>query len=526
MKNRNFINGAVVLGAAGIMIKILGALFKIPLGNMIKSEGMGYYSTSYPLYVALLVILTAGFPTGISKLVSEEAAKGNYSNVKKIFAISVKLLLGVGALVSGMLYWNADFIVSDIFKNPNALMSLKAIAPALFFVSLMSAFKGYYQGLEEMKPTAMSQIVEQLFRVGLGLLLAVMLRDNKIMAAAGASFGTTLGAFFGASFMTALYFSRRKKCQLDSYRSIDSNLSFVEVSVRLIRIAIPITVGAGILPIMNLIDTTMVIRRLQEVGYVYEDANRLYGQLTGMAATLVNFPQVLTMAIAMSIVPLISRCYTVGEHEEAVKNTKLALKITMMISLPATFGLVALSTPIMKMLFPKEPQSIGQILFFLGMGVVFLCTIQAITGIFQGMGKPYVPVKNLAIGCLVKVGLTYSLLGMELLNVKGAAIASVAAYVVAFVLNIADLQKYMDIKLEISKIAIKPLAASACMGACVYFAHAGLVGMIGNTKATIVCALLGVLVYSVMVLKLGVLGEDEILSLPKGEKLLKKMKRL
>ncbi len=525
---KSLFKGAMILGIAGLIVKVMGAFFRIPLGNIIESEGMGYYSTSYTVYVSLLVISTAGFPTAISKLVSEKMALKDRKGAHRIFKISFMMLFIIGIITSFVLYFGAEFMVNNLFKNPKAYYSMRAIAPALFFVSLMSAYRGYFQGMQNMKPTAISQIIEQFFRVGLGLYLAIyFISEGKDIAAAGASFGATAGAFAGSLFMFLVYFLNRKyiKKSMKKQSHEFEEESTKQVIGKILNIAIPITIGAAVIPMMSLIDTSIVMRRLQSSGFSVVESSKLFGQLTGMAATLVNLPQVLTMAMAMSLVPLVSEYFIKKEVQAAKELTNMALKTSFLISMPAAFGLCSLSVPIMKMLFPKESVSAGHILLFLSFGIIFLCGIQVLTGIFQGMGYAHIPVKNLFIGGVLKIIVSYSLTGIKVLNVKGAAIGTITAYFVAFILNIRDMNKLMKIKIDLKESMLKSFIASFAMGVVCFITHKLLSFALSNTLSTIISISIGMLLYFILILKIKGITKEEIMKLPKGRKITSLLER-
>ncbi len=530
MKKDSFLKGAFILGLAGILVKVMGAFFRIPLVNIITSEGMGYYSTAYPLYVLLLVISTAGFPTAISKLVSEKIALGDRRGAHRVFKVSFRALISVGVITSAILFFGADFLVVNWFKNPKALYSMKAIAPALLFVPIMSSYRGYFQGLQNMKPTAISQLIEQFFRVGLGLTLAFyMFERGKEYGAAGASFGATAGAIFGAIFMVGIYMRSRKDIKRDIESSAcisEDNETTGDIIKKLLGVAIPITIGAAVIPIMTFIDTAIVMRRLQEIGFSVEESSSLYGQLTGMAATLVNLPQVLTVALSMSLVPIISQCIAVKDMKKAKEQTRISMKVASVLSFPAAIGLAVLSVPIMQLLFPNEPSSTGQILLVLSFGVVFLCFTQTFTGIFQGMDKAHIPVINIAIGAVLKIAISYVLTGIPAINVRGAAMGTVVAYAVAAILNFIQLKKYMDIELNFVDSVGKPFAASVIMGVVVKLTFSAVHGAVGNDIACIASIGVGLAVYAVLLFKVGIITSKEIMTLPRGKKLSKILVKL
>ncbi|SET22636.1 stage V sporulation protein B [Natronincola peptidivorans] len=524
MKKDNFLKGAVILGAAGMIVKVMGAFFRIPLGNIIESEGLGYYQVGYTVFNFLLAFTAAGFPTAISKLVSEKRAKEDYHGAHKVFKTSFYLLVGLGAAGSIILALITSFLVNNVFKSPNAYYAVLALSPAVFFVAVLASFRGYFQGMRDMVPTATSQVVEQAARVVFGLSLAIFLlsRMDVTYAAAGASFGAAIGA--AAALVIMLFLYNKKKSRIvpagikaGAFQEETSK----EIINNLLKIAIPIAIGASVMPLINILDTFVVLRRLQAIGFSYQEANSLYGQLQGMANTLVNLPQVLTVALAVSIVPVISESVATNDWEAVRNDAKSALRVALLIGLPASTGLAVLSTPIMTMLFPRETGSIGQILLFLAFAVTFLAPLQALTGVLQGLGKPDVPVRNLMIGAAVKFVVTYILTGIPSLNVKGAALGTVVAYLVAFILNFLAVKKATEVTFEARQFIFKPIISVATMGLVVYIFYRQLYPFLGNSLSTVISIGIGAAVYGIMLLKTQTIIREDFDLLPGGGKLLK-----
>ena len=423
MSKKTFLRGAAVLGVAGLLVQVMGAIFRIPLGNIIGDEGMGYYQTAYPIYVFLLVFSTNGAPAAISKMTSERVALGRYSEAHRVFKLSFLLMFVLGAAASSIFFFGADFIVNAL-KNPGAYYAMVSIAPALLFVPIMAVFRGYFQGLQQMEPTAVSQLVEQAVRVAVGLTLAVILVPKGIeYAAAGATVGTSVGPVAGVIMLVIIYYIRRKKLRLD----IEKNQAAEKESAgkilgTLAAIAIPITIGVSILPIMNIVDVAIVMRRLQGVGFSPENANALYGQLTGMAGPVINIPMALALSIALSMVPAIAAANSVQDTDFLNMNVRLGLRTAMIIGVPCTFGLMTLAEPIMLLIYPLQAESASSAapcLFILAVGIIFLSVAQTMAGILQGLGHPYVAVASLGTGVAVKAIATYILTGFPGLNVSG-----------------------------------------------------------------------------------------------------------
>lgn len=524
MARNNFLKGAAILGAAGVIVKILGAFYRIPLSNIIKTEGMGYYQTAYPLYVLLLTVSTSGFPVAIAKLVSEKRALGNYRGAHKVFKVAFIGLFITGIMTSAFVFFNAKSIVKAL-GNENAYYALIALVPALFFVPIMAAFRGFFQGRQFMLPTALSQIFEQLFRVTLGLTLTMFLLERGIpIAAGGASFGGSIGALAGSIVMFLIYFKKRKEIVKEFDNTLVGKEDSVSEIIRdLLSIAIPITIGAAIVPIMNSIDTFLVLKRLQSIGYTELEANSLYGQLTGLAQTLVNLPQVFSQALAISLVPAISEANARRRYNEIRGITNSGIRITLLIGLPCGFGLFILSTPIINLLYYKNSietiMSTGEILSILSFSVIFLTLVQSLTAILQGLGRPFVSVKNLFIGAIAKVILTYILTVIPSINIKGAAISTVSAYFIAAVLNLISVKKYTKVKFNIKDMFIKPLISIVGMTIVAKITYISIESTLGSRLSTIVAIALAALVYGLMLLFTKTLTYEDFSLLPKGKKI-------
>ncbi|MDP3386920.1 MAG: polysaccharide biosynthesis protein [Eubacteriales bacterium] len=531
MSGNNFLKGAAVLGTAGFIVKIIGAIYRIPLTNLIGTEGIGYFQPAYQVYNLLLVISLAGFPTAVARLVSEKMALENPQGAHQIFKLSMRVILVVSVVSSVTVLIFAKSIAQAI-GYPGTYYSLLGLVPALLIVPVMSVYRGYFQGMQNMMPTALSQVLEQLIRFAVGLSLAYMLSSSSLQkAAGGASFGASAGGLAGFIFILFIYARHRKNI----HEKIDNATNNIEeesgkVISKLLTIAIPITMGASIVPLMGLIDAKLVSMRLAQIGYSVIEATDLYGQLSGTAQTFINFPQVFSIAIAMSLVPSISNAYTRRDKEALNQTTDLGMRTSLIIGLPSAFGLYILAEPIIKLFYPAlgpdKHKSVGQLLAILAISVVFLTVVQSLTAILQAVDKQRIPVKNLAIGALVKIVLTYVLVGIPSLNVKGAALSTIAAYLTAAALNYWDINKYTEVKVRLFRIAFRPFIASVVMGAVVYVVYHGGASIIGVKLSALAAILCGVAVYFIALPITGTIKKEDMDLLPKGEKLYKLMNKL
>lgn len=541
-KKNSFLKGATILGLAGIFIKILGAAFKIPLAGKIGAEGMSYFMAPYPIYNWLLVVATAGIPTAIARMIAEKETIGDTHGIFRIIRVIFKPMIVVAIVFSAILFFGAESI-ARIVGLDEAKYAFMTIAPALLFVPIMSIFRGFFQGIQRLKSFAISQIVEQLFRVVVGLTLAFFLFSKGVQySAAGATFGAAIGSFFGLLIIYYIYRVVKKNefKALLSQPAMETTDTDWSILKQLLMISVPITIGASIMPTMNSIDLMLVVNRLNSIGI--ENAKELYGILTGFAVTIVNFPQILTASLQISLVPAVTQLVVaynksvsenasdVEEHRKHLSDTVNAgIKTALIIGLPCAIGLVTLSEPVMLLLYSSQVESakIGaQILSVLAWDLIFLAVYQATTGILQGLKKQMLPALHLAVGLIFKVVLTYTLVGIPMFGVTGAAISTIAAFAVASALNVWVLAKESYLDVNIFKLFIKPAISAAVMGAFVLVAYNPLSNVLGSKFATLVTIIIAVIIYGGMILATKTLHDHEYDMLPGGSKLKKLAKKL
>lgn len=520
----SFVKGAFILGISGIFIKIIGAFFRIPLANLLGPEGMSYYSSAYPIYNFFIVLGTAGLPTALAKIISEQRALGDYRNLDRTFKSGMMLMTSIGFIGSIFMFFGAEFIVSGI-NNPNAVHAFKALAPAILLVSVMAVYRGFFQGFQQMAPFASSQIYEQFARVIVGYGLAMYFITKGLdLAAGGATFGATSGAIAG---LVVIYFAY-KKFRKRNKETFDANMGGALVPhraliKRIVWISIPMTIGAAVMPLMNAIDVMLVMNRLTDIG-MGDRATELYGMLSGYAQTLVNLPQAVTAAIQISIVPAVATLFIQKSAKQLDRTIQNGIRMALIVTLPATAGLVILSRPIMELLYPSQiqyAQTTGSILSILGFSVVFLGMFQVTTGILQGLGMQNRPTFNLFIGAVVKVILTYVLVGIIQINIYGAAFSTLVAYGTATGLNLMTLSREADINFDYKTVLLKPLSAVLVMSAVVLTVYLGTSQLISSKLATVIAILIGIAVYGVMLFKTKTLTGEDFALMPGGTKLKK-----
>ena len=576
MSKNSFVKGAGILAISGLLVKFIGAIFRIPLTNIIGTEGIGLYQLAYPIYAFLLVASTSGLPVAISKMVSEEIALGNHYGAYRIFRIALRLLTFLGIITSIILFAGSG-LISKLQGNPKSIYPLRAISPALFFVSVMSAYRGYFQGMHIMTPTALSQIIEQLGKLIMGLTLAYLwMPKGPEFAAAGAILGVTLSEVAALVFMLGVY--RNKKSAIIRQARATYRTHYQEhprtIIRRIIDIAVHVTIGASIMPLVNFADQIIVVNRLQPsidkvpgvphtlenfasfvadkgeklvAGLTMENAHilmpqlysefanklatSLYGILSGAVNTLINFPAVLTVALGMSLVPAISESHALKDRRGVVEKTTMGIRLTLLIGVPAAVGLAVLAEPILRLLYGSmeewELAHATSLLITLSVGVIFLTLIQSLTAMLQGVGRTEVPVINLFIGAIFKVLVTYVLAGMPQWNVRGAAIGTVACYGVAAFLDFTAVIRYNGIKFSFRNFILKPLISVGVMGIVVYYMY-GLAfeGLGSNTISLFISILIGIIVYTIMLFVTGSVTREDFEYIPGGKKLGRILNRL
>ena len=522
-EKKSFVKGAVILGIAGLICKVIGAFFRIPLYNML-GDGMQYYEAVYPYYSTLLVISSAGLPTAISRMVAEHAAIGDIEGAKRVFRKSQVLLLGIGIVTSALMYFGADFLARSTV-GPLAAPSFRVMSPALLIVSIMCSYRGYLQGLQQMTGTAMSQLAEQAGKLALGLYLAARWMPRGLeYGAMGAVAGVTISELLALLVVGGFYLFRKKSIELIQSDSVET-VSDKNIIRGLLAIAIPVTIGASIMPITGIADASLIKSTLMSIGFDEAAASMRYVALRSNVTNIINMPAVLTIALAMSLVPAISAARTAKDQKTIHTVSAMGIKLAMFIGIPCAVGLFALSAPVIDLLYTIDDQRLqiaSALMRTSAVGVIFLSLVQTLTGILQGAGKQHIPVINLLIGGVVKVVLMLTLMRNPQIEIQGAAISTTACYTVAGILDAIYLIRYTKLKLNVMDTFIKPLVAALIMGGAAYFSYALIHSRIpSNTIATAGAILIGVVLYLAGVLAMRMFTQEDLSFIPGGSILAK-----
>lgn len=495
MRPDSFLRGAFVLTVAGIIVKVLGAVYRIPFTRLVGSEGIGLYQMAYPIYSTLLALSTSGFPVAISLLVAERGALEDLSGARYTFFLSLLVLFFLGTFSSLGLYGAAPYLAANVLGDVRAYYPLIAVAPAILVISLTSAFRGYFQGWQMMWPTALSEVVEQVVRVATVFWATVVLLPRGVeFAAAGATFGAFTGGM-GSFFILGVifwWFEKRAKIRTWPRKVATLHLGGAgQLARRLFSYALPVSAGSLVMPLVQTIDTIIIPRRLQEAGYSVHEATSLFGELSGMASSLVYLPAIFTISLASSLVPSVAAALARGNREEIKRRLATAVRVTIIFCLPAAVGLMVLATPITTLLF-ADPKA-GAVTAWLAPAAFFSGLQQTTSGALQGLGYTWVPAVNLLVGCGIKVTCNYFLTVVPGLGVKGAALGSVSGFLVAFILNYWCLRLLAGYRFTFFCLP-RPFLAATIMGVVLPYFF-GFVSFLGNTVATGAAVLTGGLLY-------------------------------
>lgn len=464
---QSFVYGAFVLLLAGVFNRTVGFVYQVLLIHFVQPEGVGLFNMIYPVYILALVLATAGIPVAIAKLVAEEVARSSLGVAYRIFKVSLFWLAANSLLVTGLLLISIPYM-SPIFPNPKAIYCFAALVPAIVVVALCSAFRGFFQGLQQMVPTAVTQVVEQTVRVIVGLCAALSLLPVGIeFAATGISLGVVAGELAGFLLMLVIYLQKRP------IGSVPKPTPFSEpwpsITLRIFRLAIPVTLTRFVSTAFLSLDALLIPRRLQAAGMNIKEATGAYGQFAGIAEPLLFTPGIVTVSLATALVPAISDALAKDNLSLVRGRTEEALRLTMMAGLPAAAVLALLPRELCQAVFGYAEAGVA--LGILAFGGPFLYLQQTTTGILQGLGCPEKPLRNLIIASFCKLAGIYYLTALPCLTVRGAAASFCLGYLVMAFLNYRDLKRLTGLKVDLHYCFGRPLAATVGMAAVIWYAR-------------------------------------------------------
>ena len=529
-KKQNFIQGAFILMLASLLVKVIGAFFQIPLLNMIggkDSPAFGMFSAAYRVYTAMLMISTVGVPAALAKMVAEATARGREHEVRRTVRVAGSIFIPLGAVCSVVLFLGAGTFASWI-KSADSRLAVMAIAPSVLMVAVLVVFRGYYQGRSNMVPTAVSQVIESLGKLFIGLGLAYYAVQHNFSDQAVAAMtvlGVTIGEVAAAVYML-IQGAITHRSSSAVHALDDSARPAGQLAKTLLSLSIPITISSASLT--DLIDVALISTRLQSpaVGMTAREAMSTYGIYTGQAINFFNLPQTLITALAVSVLPTIASARAAGNHAKVSKTLGTTLRMTVIITLPAGAGFIMLAGPILRMLYSQGTELGGVLMGLLGFAVPAAALVAVTNSTLQAFGRIDLPLVSMFAGAVVKMLGDYFLIGNPALNIMGAPISTALCYWLIAVINLFHIRRLTGSLPPIGKTVCRPLAATIGMSAAIFIVQRVLNGALSAAPGTmpdklitLACIGVAVAVYAVLLLALGAVERDDVLLLPKGEKI-------
>lgn len=513
-----FAAGVFFLGAANILVKVLGLLFKIPMSYYLGDEGMGYFNSAYQIYVWLYMLSTAGLPVAVSILIAGARAEGDADKIRRVFRITWRtfLLLGIGG--AAFLFFGAG-LLSHAVGAPDARFSVAAIAPTLFFICLSGALRGYFQGFQQMGPPAVSQVIEAVGKLGVGVALAAYAHGAGLalpVVSAYAVAGLAVGEAGGTLYLFLALRRASRKGRFDVRpAAIREREDDRTVFARLLRIALPITCSASVMSLTGLVDLAVIQRRLQDIGYTAATATSFYGNYTTLAVPLFNLPPALIYPITTALIPLLSAKVAAEERAGAVRVAHSVMRLTSLIAMPCALGLTVFSGPILRLLFRADmAATAAPLLSVLGPAVLFLCWLTVSNAILQAYGRARLSMISMLCGAAVKTAANYILLGIPSVGTYGVPLSTLLCYATAFSINLVFLFRVCGALPASGAVLFRPLfAAALAVGAGL-----GVYLLCGGASASRILILpviaVTALVYAAGAFLLGCVTEEELRILP------------
>lgn len=533
-KTKTFFSGVLILTAANLVTKVIGLIFKIPLTNMLGNEGMGYFNTAYQIYTWLYMLSTAGVPVALSMMIAERRASGKLAEERKLFRLTLSFFALIGLLGSALMMLFCKNIASFISADLSYLCIL-AIAPALFFVCVSSTVRGYFQGRRNMIPTAVSEVIEAALKLTIGISLgAYALKKGYPLhtVAAYSILGVTVGVFAGAVFLalSATFSKLLKKSEDEITLKQQDTCSNKALLSSFFKIAIPVMLSSSLLSMSSMLDTLIVMRRLQAIGMSEAASVALYGNYTAYCVTLFNLPPVLIYPIVNTLIPSLSAANTRNQKEKTSLLVQKTLKLSAIIALPCAIGLGALSLPILKLIFTDTANSeMAAPLLTVLAPSVFLIGIMAVTNaVLQSFKLQKYSVISMLCGAAAKAISAYLLpalkIGGEYLGIYASPISTFIFYLTITCMNFYFIVRHTSVKLFIARIFARPLIAAILCGIAAKGTHFLFTSFVGDSKLfALISISVAALAYAISLLLIGGITESDIKLIPHADTVVKKL---
>ena len=535
-KKQNFMHGAAILTVGVVIMKILGAIYKIPLGSILGDYGYGIFLATYNVYNIFFTLSTAGLPVALSRLIAEADANGRIKQEEKTFRAAIATFSVIGVLFSSIMFFGNEWLASAYLQKPEAALSVRAMAPAILLVCLVSAYRGYCQGNGNMIPTTVDEVLEVLFKVISGLLISgLLVRAGKGLpeASAGAILGVSIGSVISLSYM--LIYKRRNYSSLSSAYTAgvhDPNDTpdddetadpMKKIVGDILRIGIPISLGASIMAILSSLDPGICQSRLEAAGYSPYEAGVLYG-IYAKVQTLFNLPAAFMTPLTISVVPALAGAIASGRRDEAARTSEDAMRIASVVSMPMGVGLAVLSFPIVNVLYPNSNEAGPGLLSIMGVTSFFVCIVLMENAILQASGKERLPMYAMVSGSIVKIIINCIIIAIPKINIYGAPVGTMIGYLWMAVADFIFIRRSLRQSPNLARVLGKPFACSLLMGAvaiAMYLAVSAVIpggGRLQMTVGMIAAIAAAVAVYVFAAIKFRTVTSDDMKLIPGGEK--------
>lgn len=541
-RESNFVVQGSILAVAGIIVRLIGILYRVPMTNIIGDEGMGYYSTAFNVYNIMLILSSYSLPLAVSKMVSARMAKGQYRNAVRVLKAALVYATVVGGIAC-FITWNfADFFATTAFNTPFCVYALKTLAPTIWIMAYLGVLRGFFQGHGTMIPTAISQIFEQVINavisvVAAGVLFKIGLDSNRVynttgypqaFGAAGGTIGTGAGALAALLFMLLLFsiywpvVKRRKR--RDRSRRTDS---YGDISVTFLFTVVPVIISSAVYNINAVVDNSIMAYGMEALGRGKEFLS-LWGIYNNKYMLLVHVPLAMANSLSSSLIPSLSGAVARKEKGAVIAKTSLAIRFAMLIAIPSAVGLTVLSAPINNLLFKSGDNTEAIRMLITGSAAVIFLSMSTVTNaILQGINHMNVPVRNAFISLILHIGVLYLMLMVFKMGIYSMVFANIAFAVFMCILNAIAIRRYLNYRQEIVKTFLLPAVASAFMGAAAFGVYKGVTLIIkSNLLGTIFAVLAAIAVYGVLLIKLRCVDEEELYSMPGGAKVIRLSRKL
>ncbi len=543
-KKQSFMKGAAILSASTLLVKILGLLFSIPLANFIDTAAMSYFYTAYDIFAVFLMLSTAGLPVAVSRMVGAAYAQGRRKEADRVFSVAFWLFFTIGLAGALVMVFCADQI-AGFYNNPRANYAIIALAPTLFFLSIMSALRGYFQGRSNMVPTAVSQSIEAVTKVIVGIGLAVLtlqyfdsfllegvaavtgVSPGDFWASVGAIVGVSVSAFLGMLYLVFYKLRQKRRDRASLSQDSSPTPSRQELLALLVRFAVPITLGSCFLSILDSVDSAVIMERLQTAAGFSQEASESLRAVLGHARKFFDLPGAFVIPIANSLLPALSGAIASRDQRSVDNISSVSMRVTLLISIPASVGMAVFAEPICSLLLAGNPAAAldtAPLLSMLSVAIAFNATLYTGNAILQSFGRPVIPVVNMAVGGVLKIALSYVLAGIPEINAMGSAISTVASYFLIMVLNFIAIRGSLPNMDSVAGTCLPILLSSGVMGALSYGVYWALCLVASPRLALLPAIVVAVAIYAVCIVVFRAVTYDDVVMLPKGETLARMLK--